>query len=353
MHQTASDALALPPITETADGRKRRVGVEIELSGLTVAETAELVRLELFGAEGGEITHPGRYEIELQGEPTRNWPPRAGPAEPHGKWRVELDFTFLKAMGRRERGDDNLGEAVEGLAEDLLRLVAERIVPVEVISPPLPIDQLSGFNRIIERLRSAGARGTADDPAFAFGMQLNPEIPAADADTVRQYLQAFLCIEDWLRERAQVDLTRRLTFFADPFPKGYVRDAVAPTYSPNLPQLIDDYLDANPTRNRALDMLPLFAHLDERRVRAQVDDERVKPRPTLHYRLPNSEIDRPAWNLDQPWRDWLVVERLAADPARLQTLCHEYSTFLNDPLGRLTGDWKQRCGQWINEHGLL
>ncbi|NBC47305.1 MAG: alpha-L-fucosidase, partial [Gammaproteobacteria bacterium] len=299
MTHSTREQLTLPPLTETAGGQPRRVGVEIELSGLTVAETAQLVREELFGAEGGELRHPGRYEILLRGDP-------AGIGSPED-WKVELDFAFLKTMGRRERGDDDLSEAVEGLAEDLLRLVAERIVPVEVISPPLPLERLGEFNRIIERLRAAGAKGTADDPTFAFGMQLNPEIPATDADTIRQYLQAFLCIEDWLRERARVDLTRRLTFFADPFPKGYVRTAVASDYSPNLSQLIDDYLDANPTRNRALDMLPLFLYVDEQRVRERIDDERVKSRPTLHYRLPNSEIARPGWDLAQPWSDWLVV----------------------------------------------
>ncbi len=337
---TTHEALRRPPLTKTAEGRERRVGVEIEFSGLTIAETADLLRAVLFGADGGELLHPGRYEIALRGDPA-------------GDWAVELDFAFLKSMGRRERAEDDLGDAVEGLAEDLLRLVAERIVPVEIVSPPLPMSRLGEFNAIIERLHSAGARGTADDPTYAFGMQLNPEVPATDVDSIRQYLQAFLCLEDWLRERAAVDLTRRLTFFADPFPKSYARKAVAPGYSPNRAELIDEYLHANPTRNRALDLLPLFAHLDEERVRARVKDERVKPRPTFHYRLPNSEVDRPGWDLSVPWNDWLVVERLAADPARLERLCATYSAYLNDTLGRLTGDWKQECEQWLSENNLL
>lgn len=330
----------MPPLTKTSTGQERRVGVEIELSGLTLTETADLVQETLFGTDGGERRHPGRYEIALSGDPA-------------GDWQIELDFAFLKSLGRRERHDDDLGDAVEGLAEDLLRMVAERIVPVEVVSPPLPLSRLAELNAIIQRLRAAGARGTADDPTYAFGMQLNPEVPATDVDTLRQYLQAFLCVEDWLRERAAVDLTRRLTFFADPFPKGYARTAVAPSYSPNRAQLIDDYLDANPTRNRALDLLPLFTHLDAARVRAKVQDERVKARPALHYRLPNSEIDQPDWDLNRPWHDWLVVERLAADPAQLEQLCAAYSAYLSKPLERLTGDWKQTCQQWLSEHDLL
>lgn len=336
--------LPLPPVTGTADGQLRRVGLEVELSGLSVSEAADLTRTTLFGdqydEQGGELRQPGRYEIELLGDP-------AGP------WVIELDYGFLKRLGRRERDEQGLGDTVEGLAEDLLRLIAERIVPVEVISPPLPIDQLGRFNQVIAALRSAGARGTSDDPTFAFGMQINPEMPATDVDTIRQYLQAFLCLEDWLRERAQVDLTRRLTFFADPFPKGYVRRTVAPGYSPNRAKLIDDYLAANPTRNRALDLLPLFVHLDEARVRARVQDERVKPRPALHYRLPNSEIDRPDWDLGVPWNDWLVVERLASDPARLMRLCHRYSDHLSAPLEQLGTDWSRQCNAWLNDNGLL
>jgi hypothetical protein len=41
--------LAMPPLTRTSEGRERRVGVEIELSGLTIAETAGLVRETVFG----------------------------------------------------------------------------------------------------------------------------------------------------------------------------------------------------------------------------------------------------------------------------------------------------------------
>jgi hypothetical protein len=332
---TEQQQLPLPPLRSTADGSPRRIGVEIEFAGLTIDRTAELLRAEL----GGQTSRVGRYELAVDGDP-------AGP------WKVELDFELLKTMGRRARGEGDFGGAVEELAEDVLRVIAEQIVPVEIISPPLPMERLGDVNGIIGRLRAAGARGTAEELVYAFGMQFNPEMPDTDADTIRHYLQAYLCLEDWLRERAQVDLTRRLTFFADPFPKGYARATIDPGYSPNRDQLIDDYLAANPTRNRALDMLPLFAHVDEQRVRARVDDERIKPRPTLHYRLPNSEIDRPDWGLNDAWSDWLVVERLAASPARLGELCQTYAAFLDRLFGRLTGDWKEETAQWLDANQL-
>jgi hypothetical protein len=328
--------LALPPRPERADGESRRIGVEIEFGGLGVEETAALVADEI----GGQVRSIGRYELAVDGDP-------AGP------WSVELDFTLLKELGRRERDDDNLADAVEALAEDALRRVSEPIVPVEVVGPPLPMARLAEVDSLILRLREAGARGTGEEAAYAFGMQLNPELPDTDVDTVRQYLQAFLCLEDWLRARAKVDLTRRLTFFADPFPKDYARRCIDPGYAPNRDRLIEDYLDDNPTRNRALDMLPLFSHLDPERVRARVDDPRIKARPTLHYRLPNSEIDEPGWGLHAVWGDWLVLEALACDLNRLDDLCRVYAAFLDRPLARLSGDWPDDCEQWLREHRLL
>lgn len=333
MGKSATD-LPLPPIAHRADGHPRRIGVEIELSGLSLEQAAEIVR----GSLDGRLRQAGRHELEIDGDPA-------------GRWRIELDFELLKELGRRERGED-LGDVVHELAEDALRSLAERVVPVEVISPPLPMSRLSGVNDLIRHLREAGARGTRDDPLYAFGLQLNPEMPDTDADTIRHYLQAYLCVEDWLRVRAKVDLTRRLTFFADPFPKAYARLAVSPQYTPDRDRLIDDYLDANPTRNRGLDLLPLLTELDPHRVRRAVQDTRVAARPTLHYRLPNSEIDDPDWDLSVPWADWLVVERLAADPRLLAALCACYSKLLEHPLEQLTADWAARTGAWLNEHGL-
>jgi hypothetical protein len=325
----------MPPVVQRSDGGERRVGVEIEFGGLTIDEASAIVA----DCVAGSISSPGRYERTIGDDES-------------GAWHVELDFTLLKQLGRRDQASEDLVDAAGNWAEDILRLIAERIVPVEVVSPPLPITQLDSVNDLMHRLRDAGARGTGEALHFAFGLQLNPEIPETDVDTVRHYLQAFLCVEPWLRQRAEVDLTRQLTMFADPFPANYARQVVAADYSPNLDRLIDGYLESNPTRNRALDLLPLFLHLDPERVRAVVADERVKPRPTLHYRLPNSHIDRPDWDLAVAWNDWLVVERLAAHPRQLDELCRRYSAFLAQPLERVIGNWAAQAREWLDQHQL-
>ncbi len=313
----------MPPWTTNADGALRRVGVEIEMNGFGIDTLAETVA-DLLGLS---TTSKGRYERILHGDSA-------------GEWEAEVDFRLLKQWGR----DDQ-----KNAAEDALQWLSEPLVPLELVSPPLPLDRLDDVERIIVALRSAGAKGTSDAITNAFGMQLNPEVPAEDADTVLRYLKAYLCLQDWLFERAHVNVARRATPYVDPLPITYARQVVAAHYSPDLATLIDDYLAGNPTRNRALDLMPLFAHLDEPRVRRVTDDPLIKARPTFHYRLPNSEIHRPAWRFADAWDDWLEVERLAADDARLAACCRRYAEFLDQPLDRWLGDWSgEIADRWLD-----
>ncbi len=311
----------------------RRVGVELEFAGLEVEEAARIVAEH----SGGALNRVSDYEYTIEGAGT-------------GAWGVEIDQARLKRMGRkRQKGEDV--PVVEEIAEELLRLGSELVVPVEVVSPPLALDRLAGLDKLVDRLQDAGARGTGASPAYAFGLQFNPELSALDADTIREHLQAFLCLADWLKARVDVDATRALTGFARPFPSGYVRTVIERDYRPGLDGLIDDYVEENPTRNRALDLLPLFAHLDEPRVRAAVDDDRIKARPTFHYRLPNSELGREGWGIHQAWNDWVQVERLAADRTRLRRVCDAYRDWLDQPLERLVGNWANESEQWLNDTG--
>lgn len=314
--------VGMPPWTTTAAGTLRCVGVEIEMNGVGIDKLAATVA----GLLGLSTSAKGRYERTLCGDPA-------------GEWEVEVDFRLLKQWGR----DDH-----KNAAEDALKWLAEPWVPLELVSPPLPLDRLGDIERIIDVLRTAGAKGTSDALTNAFGMQLNPEVPAEDAGTLVRYLKAYACLQDWLFERAHVNLARRATPYVDPFPVAYVRMLVAPDYAPDLGTMIDDYLVDNPTRNRALDLMPLFAHLDEPRVRRTTDDPLIKARPTFHYRLPNSEIHRPDWRFADVWNDWLEVERLAADDARLAACCRRYSEFLNRPLDRWLGDWSgEIADRWL------
>lgn len=322
----------LPPLSRTQSGELRRLGIELELSGPTIDDVSALVAESV----GGTLKRVSRYEHEIEG----------GFA---GDWKVEFDFELLKQMGKERESSNEDPALVDDLAEELLRIGSETIVPLEVVTPPIPMNELARVEGVIDSLRRAGARGTGDAWRFAFGMHLNPEMPATDAETILRYMQAFLCLYDWLLAESRIDLTRRLTPYIDSFPKQYVRHVIDADYAPELSDLIDDYLAANATRNRALDMLPLFASLDEERVRSAIDDPRIKARPALHYRMPNCEIDEPDWGVGKAWRDWLQVEHLMADSERLEALCRRYTEVLDAPLAGLLEPWRDEVVQWLTK----
>jgi hypothetical protein len=136
------------------------------------------------------------------------------------------------------------------------------------------------------------------------------------------------------------DPTRRLLGFAERYPSTYVELLAHEAYWPSMPTLIDDYLEANPTRNRDLDLLPLLAFLEESRVRGALPNEKIKKRPTFHYRLPDCRLADPNWSPVVEWNRWVAVERLAADRERLALVCAAYLQNIE-----AEGAWADRVGE--------
>jgi len=321
-----------PPWQHNPAGDTRRVGIELEMNGLTLDQLANTVSDFL----GTEIHSHGRYQRILTGDKA-------------GDWIVELDFNLLKTMGRETLEPGDLKAEVRKTAEELLRLVAEPLVPLELVSPPLPLDRLSEVESLFQTLRLAGAKGTSEKASNAFGLQFNPEIPSEDPTILTAFLKAFLCLYPWLLKRADINITRRLTNYIDPFPINYLRLVLDTAYWPDQTRLIDDYLTHNPTRNRALDLLPLFKYLDEARVNRVTHDPLIKARPTFHYRLPDSEIDQPGWGFHQAWNDWVEVEWMASDTERLRDCSQAFLLFLEQPLNRWLGHWEEEVSKrWLS-----
>jgi hypothetical protein len=258
-----------------------------------------------------------------------------------GDFKVELDFQYLKRKGRYRQDPEDPFARLDAWYELIVRMAAEQVVPFEIVSPPIPMDRLGELELLIRRLRESGAQGTESGALYAFGLHFNPELPSLDPETIVSYLKAFLCLYDWLVHHSKIDLTRSMTGYISPFPTDYIRQVVDLGYHPDQDRLIDDYLIANPTRNRALDMLPLFAYLDKTRTLSIINDNRVNARPTLHYRLPNCQIDKPGWNIDMDWHNWLMVERLACNPECLNAICLAYMRFLDRPVAELFQNWQE------------
>lgn len=304
------DQFELPPSITNANGQERSVGVEIEFGSVGAETTAEMVKA-LFG---GKLVkrNPNAFDIEDTSL---------------GNFSVKLDTRFA---GYDETRKGFLEEVKAELA-GLFGAAASLVVPFEIVAPPVPIYQLPEIERLICNLREAGAQGTEASPFFAFGLQLNPEAPSLDARSITAILKAFALASPWLWRAINPDQTRRLLSFAEPFPETYVRQLVSQDYWPDMPTLIDDYLALNATRNRDLDMLPLFAFIDEARVRRKLPEEKINARPTFHYRLPDMALGDKEWGLATEWNRWVRVEGLAADDKRLTALCRAYLDHQGSP----------------------
>ena len=327
-----------PEYKRTEEDELRCVGVEIELAGLSPDEIIHLLQLRFGGTKKPES--PFGYHLK---------------DSRLGDFRIELDAEMLKKHGEhieiRESGEDSekgLRMQVVDLYTNALTNSAELFVPWEIVTDPIKMNELSLLNPIFSELRKAGAEGTKESLRYAFGVHLNPELPSLDAETILRYLQAYIVMHDWLVEKENVDLMRRITPYIAPFKTAYARKILAPDYKPTMDELIDDYLEFNPTRNRSLDMLPLFTHIDESRVRKVVKDSRVKARPTLHYRLPNCEIDEPSWELWTVWQNWLQVEALA-NHKTLPELSAEYLEFLQSFGHQLSNDWSKQVEEELEK----
>jgi hypothetical protein len=322
-------AFRQPATRHDDNGALRTVGFEIEFTELSLE--ASVSALESAYHCERRVETAASCELDVEGL---------------GRFTVEIDWEFLKRQAE---------DAGEKPAEDwvsLLSQAAEHVVPVEVVCPPVDLDSLDRLLPLTDCLRHAGARGTANSVLSAYGVHINARSPALDSHTLWNYLRAFGLLQWWLVEAHEVDFTRRASTYIDLYPEAYLR-AIFTQDAPDMARLMDDYLRHNPTRNRALDMLPLLSEIDSDRVQSSIADRRIKSRPTFHYRLPNCQIDREDWSLASSWNLWCCVDDLAQQPEALDALAERYRDEHRVLLGVNRSDWVGFMDAWLRDRGLV
>ncbi|MBS7700499.1 MULTISPECIES: amidoligase family protein [unclassified Chelatococcus] len=269
----------------------REVGVEFtRISPRSAA-------LALAKAFSGEVMEEDPYAFSVH-------------TETFGRLRVELDVRHVHAR----RADNPWPWLHPWITRSLGRLLSP-FVPRELVTDPLPTAKLPEIDRAVRILHQAGAGGHGFTPFGGLGLHFNVVPRCLDAKSVLSLLQAFLTLEPDLRHAHGYSCPQAA--FAPPrFPPAYVRRVLAPEYAPTLRTLCDDYVEANPTRKRALDLLPLLLHLFPCDVAGRIYGK-VAPRPALHYRLPLAYVGRGGWSIADAWNLWIEVEKLAQNPDRL------------------------------------
>lgn len=278
------------PRPDTAKGKPRRTGIEIEFANLDEAGAARIVQAQW----GGTLDRTSAHEMTLRDTDL-------------GDVRIELDLFLRDRAGHK-------------LADKLLDW-SRSVVPVEIITDPLETAALPQVEALIAALVAAGAKGSQDGVLYGFGLHLNPEIAGNGAGDILPVVRAFALLEDWLRAIDPVDPSRRLLPFVDPWPARLVDGLAAKGGGWNLDDLVRAYADLTPTRNRGLDLLPLLEHLAPDLLAASMEQDKLKGgRPTYHYRLPEARLGAAEWSLAYEWNRWVLVERVASDAALLDRL---------------------------------
>lgn len=296
------------PIQKTADGKERLTGVEVEFAGPTETQTGELIA-QLFG---GTAKDDGQHCVTISGTAL-------------GDIHVELDIAL------RKRND--LPFVKEGL--DAFR----GVIPVEIVTPPLSRAQIEQFDTLCPALSRAGAMGSRSGVFLGFGVHLNPEVVAPDDRFTLDTIIAYALLEPWLRMKEDIDATRRMMPFVETWPNGFV-SALAGGSFDRLADVMRVAAQHIASRNQSLDLLPLFKHAEPDLFDEIFDiEDKTSPRPTFHFRLPDSRIDEAGWSLLQAWQLWRQVECVAANADLLTALRAEWATH--------DAAWFSRKSEWI------
>lgn len=298
----------LPPHIHNQSNEERMVGFEFEFTGVTMEQVAE----RIINAYGGSVKHETSYEYKVSNTSL-------------GDFRLEIDTQMLKNKSYekvlRAFNIEPENYSFKDKIEETLKNLASKVVPFEIITPPIPVTSLDKLDKLINQLKNIKAAGTDESIFYAFGMHFNPEAHSLEADEIHRILSAYILLEPWIREVSNIDVSRQLTTYIQPFDTDYIIHVLDPNYTPSVDRLIRDYVLFGNDRNRSLDFLPLFSHLNADLVQELLPkDSLTSARPTYHYRLPNFSLNDEDWSLNNAWKRWVQVEELAADENALTLL---------------------------------
>ncbi|WP_069130577.1 amidoligase family protein [Rhodohalobacter halophilus] len=324
-----------PPNRFNPNGDERKTGFEFEFTGISMEIAAEIVK-KLYNGEFQKIS---TYKFEIQNSNL-------------GTFVLELDAQLLREK-KYEKLLRKIGINLDQFKkkesiEDSLKEAAASVVPFEIITPPIPLSKMSELNRLVNELRKNHVKGTGSSFLYAFGLHINPEAPNLSAGSILKFMRAYVLLDGWIRKDAKINISRRLTPFINAYEEEYIQHILQPDYRPDLELLIRDYFKYDNSRNRPLDLLPLFMHLNEGLTNSLIEEELTSSRPTYHYRLPNCSLEDENWALADEWNRWVLVEELAHDETSLDQYSRAWLRMKRNTLIGFDQKWIKLMDRWVN-----
>lgn len=325
-----------PPSITNPSGEERKVGFEFEFTGVEMPQAAKMIR----SLYEGQVKEISTYEFAVE-------------KTLFGTFKLELDARLLREK-KYEKILKSVGVDLSSFKnidsiEDSLKDIASSVVPFEIITPPIPLSRINKMTRIVDRLREMKAKGTGSSFIYAFGMHINPEVPDKSAESILNHLRAYVMLDPWIRKDARVNMSRKITPFINEYEEKYIQHILNPDYKPTMEELIRDYIRFGNSRNRALDLLPLFMHLNKELTSSLIEDPITSSRPTFHYRLPNCSLEDPEWSIASEWNRWVLVEVMAADESMLNQYSRAWLRMHRETLVRFEAKWIKLIKRWADE----
>ncbi|MEO0751333.1 MAG: amidoligase family protein, partial [Pseudomonadota bacterium] len=225
-----------------------------------------------------------------------------------------------------------------------------KVVPAEIVTAPLSFEQVVTLSNALKTLEQDGAKGSQDGALYGFGVHLNAEVTGIDDPFTLRTIRAFAVLDPFLRHAFPVDLTRRILPFIKAWPDAFTRQLVE-NRPGNMAHIMELAAHHTPSRNYALDLFPLFKEADPRAFEvAFPDDTATKPRPSFHFRLPDSRMGERGWSLLEAWNMWRLIERVAHDPRTLEALQKQWLQDHDNGQSRQTEEAAARTDALLKAH---
>lgn len=334
----------IPHVNKNQSGKERRAGFEFEVGNVSIEQVANVLHQEF----GGSIEKTSAYEFHIKGLPI-------------GDLKIERDAHLLTSLKYRdwlkELGVDfSPGSDAEKIEQEVDKL-SRWLIPCEIVTSPVPFSKFDQLQKLVQVLNDVGAEGTQESLRYAFGLHINPDVPKMEVGVLLPFVQAFLLMTDWIIDLSDTDYTRRFfTTYIAPFPGDYAKLVLDKQYRPSTTQFMDDYLKFNPTRNRPLDMLPIFHEIDkERMMQALPEDQQelIKGRPAFHYRLPDCRVGEASWCVATEWNRWAIIEQIAESTDLRETLISLWQKEQKSFAISHKSNWVKTVNTFLDEHSLL
>lgn len=202
-----------------------RVGLEVELAGLSVDRTVEILKSVL----GGKITDNLVYEHYI---------------DPITREDVRYTVTEKILVGSKI-GDIKVKPEDNVISNANLKNAVAQTPLVEIVTSPIYVESVPAFQEAIDEIRRQGALGTSD--GFAVAIQVNVEIAQGIRENMKpsdllNLLRNYLNAENHRDIAREINVAAIRERYLGEYTKGMMKRIMNPSYQPNWGQFHFDFM---------------------------------------------------------------------------------------------------------------